>query len=274
MADLSAVASRRWDAVVDSCGYVPRVVGHSVEALKHAVGRYLFVSSISVYEEDEQGGIRIPNKPKVETEEITGETYGPLKVECEEVVGRAFGDRSLVIRPGLVAGPLDPSNRFTYWVERLTGGGKVLVPDLKSQPLQVIDARDLGAFMVLALEKQLSSAFDVAGEQTTFGTAIETCHRLNPATELVWAPVGFLESEGVKLWADLPLTFPSSEGGGLMKVPSGRAVDQGLTRRPLFETARDTHEWALSNPATNPPHGMSRARELEVLKRLADSTLT
>jgi 2'-hydroxyisoflavone reductase len=270
--DLSPVASRTWDAVVDTCGYAPRVVRNSVEALMHATGRYLFVSTISVYEGDGKGVLSIPMKPKVETEEITGETYGPLKFECEQVIREVLGDRAVIVRPGLVAGPYDPTNRFTYWVERMASGDRVLVPALQSQPMQLIDARDLGEFMISALEQGLSGDFDAAGEPSTFGQMIATCHSLNPSTEIVWATEPELEAQDVKLWSDLPLTYSAdADLDALMRVPCNEALAHGLTRRSLLETAKDTLEWARRNRVENPPFGMSHDREREVLEAVVES---
>ncbi len=265
---LDVLASRDWDAVIDTCGYVPRVIRNSVEALKDRSGRYLFVSTISVYKETEDGGLELQRAEPLETEEVTGETYGPLKVECEDAVLEGFPD-ALIVRPGIIAGPYDPTNRFTHWAARCAEGGELLVPDVKAQPIEVIDARDLGAFMVEALEKKLAGVFDVAGEQTTFGEMIETCASLNPTSKPCWASEEFLEEHGVQFWVDLPLALPSSESVGLFRVDSWQAVQSGLRRRPLTETARDTADWHPANATAGPArHGISRERELELLAAL------
>jgi 2'-hydroxyisoflavone reductase len=266
MDDLSTVASKSWDAVVDSCGYFPRAVRHSAEAFRD-VARYLFISTISVYSADEKGGLYVKEQAPLETEEITPESYGPLKVECEKVLEEVFGDRLLCLRPGLLTGPFDPTNRFTYWVLRAAEGGDVLVPDWMDQPLEMLDARDLGVFQVLALEKGLVGIYDTAGDETTFGAMLA---ELPGNARFVKASAAFLEEQGVRLWVDLPFTFPEGEGAGsLMKVDSGKAKAEGLTMRPLEETARDTLAWAKGMPAEKLQHGLSREREAEVLGQMA-----
>jgi 2'-hydroxyisoflavone reductase len=271
MDDLSEVAKRRWDAVVDTCGYVPRVVRHSASALEGSVGRYLFVSSISAYDVSGGGEPKVFDKAPLDTEEITGETYGPLKVECEKAAREIYGDRFLNIRPGLIAGPHDTTNRFTHWVERFASGGPVLVPDLKNAPLQLIDARDLGAFMIGGIERGLSGDFDVAGEEGTFGAMIDTLAALWPEAEPVKASADRLEQLGLKLWTDLPLAMEDDGTGSLMRMKCRLALASGLTRRPLSETAVATHEWAKDHPASEPAYGTSRERELEAIRALVQA---
>lgn len=269
MDDLSDLATRTWDGVIDTCGYVPRVVRQSASALRDSTGRYLFVSSINAYNVVEEGEPTLIDREPLDTEEIDGETYGPLKVECEKAIAEIFGSRALIVRPGLVAGPHDPTNRFTYWVERFANGGPVLVPDLKDQDLQLVDARDLGEFMVTGLEKGLSGAFDVAGELGTFGGMIRALCTVWPGADPVMASPGQLEELEVELWTDLPCAMADAKvTRSMMRFKCLPAVEEGLTRRPLEETARDTHEWAAAHAAADPPYGMSRERELEVLGRL------
>ena len=269
--DLSEVAAQEWDVVIDSCGYVPRVVRHSAEALKNSVDHYLFVSTISVYSPDGEGRLVIRDQPPLETEEITGETYGPLKVECENVVREVYGDRSAMLRAGILAGPFDPTNRFTYWVTRIAEGGDVLVTDWPDQPLQLIDARDLAEFQILIAEQRLSGALNAAGEAITFGQMLDFLLESggNSPTRLVQAPAETLAGQGIAYWTDIPLTFSKDEGlGALMRADSSEAVALGLRRRPLSETAADTLAWARQYPATNPQHGLSREREAKAIAAL------
>lgn len=256
---LDALRGEAWDAVVDACGYVPRLVGDSARALS-GVGRYLFVSTVSVYEEDEAGGLR---EWKVETpvgtEAITGETYGPLKVECERAVRAIFGDRATIVRPGLVYGPYDPTNRFPYWVDRFLRGGEILVPDLADAPLQQIDARDLGGFIVRLLEDGRNGTFDAVGEDSTFGDMIAACHALNLGAQPVYASVQALEEASVAL----PLASPGYTA--LMRIDPRAALDAGLERRPLRSTAEDTAAWVRES---EPIKGLSPERETEVLREL------
>jgi 2'-hydroxyisoflavone reductase len=268
---LEALGGRKWDAVVDACGYVPRIVGASARALRDSAHRYLFVSTISVYEEQEDGTVReYPVEKPVGTEEITGETYGPLKVECEREVLAAWGDKGTVVRPGLVYGPHDPTYRFPYWVGRFLHGGEVLVPDLLENPIQQIDARDLGNFIVLLLEKDLSGTYDAVGEDTTFGATIAACHSLNLGALPVYADSATLERVGVSYWQDLPLTTP--EPSPLMSIQPTAAVAAGLERRSLQETTNDTAEWLRDTGIPdNPRFGLSREREREALAALKAS---
>lgn len=260
---LDALRGQRWDAVVDACGYVPRLVGDSARALREAAGRYLFVSTISVYDENME--VMAVAEP-VGAEEITGATYGPLKVECEREVAAAWGDRATLVRPGLVYGPFDPTNRFPYWVDRFLKGGEVLVPDAAGWPLQQIDARDLGNFIVLLLEKDLAGTYDAVGEDSTFGEAIAACHALNLGARPVYADPAALEGLGVKLGTDLPLAYGDKP---TMRIDPKAAVAAGLERRSLRETIEDTAAWVRSLEASEGPRsGMSREREAEVLGRL------
>lgn len=258
---LDALKERRWDAVVDACGYVPRIVGASAQALRGAVDRYLFVSTISVYEDDGTGGLRESAvETPVGTEEITGDTYGPLKVECERAVLSAWGEKATIVRPGLVYGPYDPTNRFPYWVGRFMEGGEVLVPDLLNAPLQQIDARDLGNFIVLLLEKDRKGTYDAVGEDSTFGETIAACHALNLGAQPVYADPSALERLGVKLWQDLPLV--TADAGAMMRIEPRKAVAAGLERRSLHATTEDTAAWLREvGLPESPRFGMSRERE-------------
>jgi 2'-hydroxyisoflavone reductase len=264
---LDSLSGRRWDAVVDACGYVPRIVGDSARALRGAADRYLFVSTISVYEDDGSGGLRVSAvETPVGTEEITGETYGPLKVECERAVLSEWGEKATFVRPGLVYGPYDPTNRFPYWVNRFIEGGEVLVPDLLDAPLQQIDARDLGNLIVLLLEKDREGVFDAVGEDSTFGEMIAACHALNLGAQPVYADPSALERLGVKLWQDLPLV--NAEAGALMRIEPREALAAGMERRSLHATTEDTATWLREvGPPENPRFGI--AREREVLAKLS-----
>ncbi|MGV3614943.1 MAG: NAD-dependent epimerase/dehydratase family protein [Fimbriimonas sp.] len=273
---LDALGNRSWDAVVDCCGYVPRIVAQSVEALKDRVDRYLFVSTISVYRDpsiagmDEEAPIFASSAPGVE--EVTGETYGPMKVGCEDAVRGAFGDRATIVRPGLVMGPYDPTNRFTYWVDRLARGGEALVPARPEQPMQLIDARDLGQFMLRLVERNIGGTFNACGPDTpkNLGDMIEACHCLNLGTRLVWAEPAFLEAQGVGLWSELPLILPPDGGSdGMSLVDNRRAIAEGLAFRSWEETARDTLAWVREAPPAGPPrHGLDPEKERRVLDAL------
>ena len=259
--DLDALGDRSWDAVYDSCGYVPRVVRASAESLKARCRRYLFISSISVY--DLELNLQRPRQP-VETEEITDASYGPLKVECEDAVISVFGARATIVRPGLVVGPNDPTGRFCYWLNRFATYGTVLVPDIPDGPMQLIDARDLGAFCVTVLEKDLGGIFHAAGEVTTFDAMIAVCALLGGG-EAVRVPPEVLETRGIRLGEDLPLMW-SPEAAKLLGFKCEESLRVGLVRRSLRESAADTLAWLLSISGSRPVGNFTRAKEEAVIK--------
>lgn len=271
---LGLLSGRTWDAVVDVCGYVPRIVRESVEALRASVGSYTFVSTISVYADgskigtDETAAVATTDDPA--TEEVNGETYGPLKALCERVVLDAFGDRAFVPRPGLIVGPWDPSDRFTYWPVTVAQGGAVLAPSPMEQPVQIIDARDLASWIVRMLEGGGSGVYNAVGpaERLTFGDLIESCLRVSDSQAAVeWVDHDFLLQQGVQPWTDLPLWVPpSAEEAGLEEVSIAKALAAGLTFRPLDETVRDTLAWFDSErPDGTLKAGISRERALGLL---------
>ena len=194
-ADLGALAGRTFDAVIDTSGYFPADVERSTAALRESAGRYLFVSTRSVYADTSTPGLTetaaLAELPPAEpTDAITGENYGPLKALCEVVVRQAFGDRSIILRPGLIVGPYDPTGRFAYWPARVAEGGDVLCPAPAEQPVQVIDARDLAAFALDLVEGGGSDTFDVVcqGGTLTFEAVIEAC--IQAAGQRCFAGVG------------------------------------------------------------------------------------
>lgn len=252
-----------WDAVVDTCGYLPRVVRQSAQRLQAMAPRYLFVSTISVYAEPTPPGSD-ESAPLIELADPTVEDipayYGGLKVLCEREVTAAYGDDAVLIRPGLIAGPHDPTNRFTYWAYRATQPGEILALDRRAQPMQLIDARDLAAFMVKALEEGLSGAFNTAGPDGTYGDMLAACG----AKDLRWVSSAFLEEHEV----NLPLLLPSDGSeDGLLQVSSAKAISAGLTYRPLAETAADTVRWRSSvETYDDRGFGLSAEREKELLQ--------
>lgn len=264
--DLEAIR-QEWDAVVDTCGYVPRVTNLSGQALKDFTKRYLFISTISVYAERDDDSLFVPDKPKIETEELDNETYGPLKVECELGLRELYGDRLTVVRPGIIAGPYDPTNRLTYWVERFAFCNDVLVPDQLDQPIQVIDARDLGDFTVQLLEEDRSGIFDAVGPKLTLQGLIDACNELKPDTEVVLSP---LEKIDAKAGADLPLILiPNPEKPGKFKrAPMFRMTPTiPIEWRPISVTIRDTYRWCLNRDRSKPEmFGMTRDREVDLIQ--------
>jgi 2'-hydroxyisoflavone reductase len=272
--DLHLLAGQTWDLVMDSSGYKPGVVRDSARALQNSCGRYLFVSTVSVYQGSGEEAIR-EDSEKVpigdpDAQEVTGETYGYLKVLCEQEIESAYGARGLIVRPGIVAGSYDPTNRFTYWVMRFAGGDDVLTPDVRESRLQLIDVRDLTEFMVAAGDADLTGVFNTAGPHSTFGSMIETCRGLNPEANAVWVSKQQLESLRIEMGSDLPLaTVPPDDK--LFDTSSARAAAKGLRYRTLEDTAQDVMFWKGDSPEDAAPgRGMSREREIEALGKIAE----
>ena len=242
--DYASLEGGRWDAVVDVTGYHPRHVNEAMTAVEGTAGRYLFVSTVSVYDlarAPEQGlDEDAPRLPEVrDTEEVTGSTYGGLKVACEDdVVGR-LGTRATVVRPGIVAGPYDTTDRFTYWARRGAQGGRVAVPGRLDQPVQVVDARDLAALCTQLLQDDRAGTFNAVGPPTavTLGELVTTCAAAaGSSVELV--PVAPVARE-----AGFPLVLDDPASDRLFRVSRGAGEAAGLGGTPLLATARDTAAW-------------------------------
>jgi len=275
-----AQAGRLWDTVIDVAGYLPRIVRLSAEVLKENVSRYVFISTISVYADFKKIGID-ESYPvgKIEgeaIEEITGETYGPLKVLCEKAVQDLYGERALIIRPGLIVGPHDPTDRFTYWPVRVARGGEVLAPQKPEAPIQVVDVRDLSEFIMKLIEENASGIYNATGPDyaLTIGRLLEVSKQVSGSdANVVWASVGFLNQHKVEPWSDMPTWVPDDEEGvGFSRVDVSKAIQAGLTFRPLEETVRDTLEWANTRPADHEWRaGLTAEREAEILAALKES---
>ena len=283
-ADLeTAFAGRHFDAVIDTCGYVPRIVRLSAQQLSDKAKIYCFISSVSVYAEmktaalTEESPVGTLADPTVE--EVTGETYGPLKVLCEQASEDAFPGRTLVIRPGLIVGPHDPSDRFTYWPHRAARGGEMLAPGDGSQPIQIIDVRDLAEWTIHLLEQEKTGVYNAVGSDTplTMKETLETCCRESGTdAHLMWVPEAFLTENKVGQWMELPLWVASDgDSHGLNTVSNTRGIADGLTFRPLAQTVRETQTWN----ETRPTEGTFRAaltpeKERAVLEAWANAQAT
>jgi 2'-hydroxyisoflavone reductase len=253
--NLDALKGGRWDAVIDTCGYVPRVVRESAELLSTATDHYTFISSISVYADISQSGLdedaAVGRLDDESVEEVDGETYGPLKALCEQAALAAMPGRVLIVRPGLIVGPHDPTDRFTYWPTRFDRGGEVLAPQPADAPVQVIDVRDLAGWTVKMVERGETGIYNATGpaQQLTMGDVMESCLRAAGENAfLTWLPPDFLNEKKVTPWIDLPLWLPGEETAGVMAVNIDKAIGAGLTFRPLSETIRDTLSWAKGRP--------------------------
>jgi 2'-hydroxyisoflavone reductase len=262
--DLAALGGRTWDAVIDTCGYLPRVVRASAEALRDS-SLYCFVSSISAYadfsmptNEDSPVGV-LGDLPD---DEVTGESYGPLKALCEDSVRDVFDERALVVRPGLIVGPHDPTGRFTYWPHRVARGGEVLAPGPPDRPTQVIDVRDLAEWTVSLCERVTSGTYNAIHPGVSFARLLETCREVSASdARVTWVTDDFLLGEAVGEWMELPLWTADPSLAAADRVDVCRAIAAGLEYRPLHDTVRAT----LDHAATTDAAGLTPEREAELL---------
>jgi nucleoside-diphosphate-sugar epimerase len=282
--NLTALAGHRWDAVIDPSGYVPRLVRASAELLAGAVEHYTFISSISVYPQfptagmDEDAPTGTLDDESVET--VDGDTYGPLKALCERAAEAAMPGRVFSVRAGLIVGPHDPTDRFTYWPVRVARGGNVLAPGHPDRQVQVIDARDLAEWTVRMAESRGTGVFNVTGPNypLTMGRLLEQCQAVSGSDgRFVWVDDRFLLEHEAGPWMELPLWIPEDrpEMAGFMSVSVDRALAAGLTFRPLSDTIRATLDWHATRPPAPDTDasglgvrgaGMKPERETELLQ--------
>ena len=256
--DLAALEEGAWDAAVDTCGYVPRVVRASAELLAAAVQHYTFVSTISVYA-DVRGPVDEESPAATledETVEDFGEeyrNYGPLKALCEQAVREALPGRALVVRPGLIVGPHDPTGRFTYWAHRVRRDGEILAPRPPERKVQFVDVRDLAPWMLDMVERRATGVFNATGEGVAWGELID-------GVRVTWVSDEFLLEHGVGEWMELPLWLANPAYAGVHQVDVSRAIAAGLRFRLVAETLRDAAEAPLVEGV-----GLSPEREAELL---------
>jgi 2'-hydroxyisoflavone reductase len=263
---------------------VPRQVTATAELLHATTPLYVFVSTVSVYAgfekpNDENSPLGTLTDPT--TDKVDGTTYGPLKALCEGAARQVYGDqRSLIIRPGLIVGPDDNTDRFTYWPARAARGGKFVAPGSPRDPVQFIDVRDLAEFTIESVERNLSGTFNLLSPPgrhsigDVVGASVEAAKQITKAdAEPVWIPAGFLDEQKVSAWSDMPVWVPSEgDSAGFAAVSAARAVSAGMRSRPVLETATDTLRWHLSRPEAERSKlraGISPEREREVLARWA-----
>ncbi|SFB10438.1 2'-hydroxyisoflavone reductase [Cohnella sp. OV330] len=281
--DLSALAGRKWDAVVDTSGYVPRIVRQSALMLGESVDRYIFVSSKSAYADLSRPGVneswptlRLPEE-EADSEDVQ-RYYGALKAACEAELEALMPGKLLVVRPGLIVGPDDPTDRFTYWPSRIRLGGEVLAPGDPDARVQFIDVRDLADWIVRMAEARASGVYNAAGPESAIGMMdfLNACVRtLNRDARLTWVSDGFLLERSAGPWIELPLWIPpegeTAPFAHTMSADSGKAFAAGLVCRPIQETIRDTAEWDASRPAgLTRRAGMAPEREAALLKAWKD----
>lgn len=283
--DLRALAGRSFDAVLDPSGYLPRIVRASVDALSPSIGHYTFISTVSVYAARDPAGTdegsvtsaltadqeaeadAIVPPPRGPIAPAYGRLYGPLKTRCEQVVAEALPGRHLIVRPGLVIGPHDYTDRFTYWPARVARGGEVLAPGRPDRLVRGIDARDLAAWILAMVESSATGTFNATGpEGVTMRDLLEACREASGAgARFTWVDDAFLTEQGVGPWNELPLWVPEAMSG-IFAVRNDRAIAAGLAFRPLVETARDTWAWDRQrDPAEERFAGLAPDRERALL---------
>jgi len=265
--DLSLLAGKSWDAVLDPSGYVPQIVRASAEALADAVDYYLFVSSISVYADflgpfDEESDRKELGDMPADRLLEDYSNYGPLKVLCEDAVAETLPDRHALVRPGLIVGPHDPTGRFTYWPHRVSGGGEVVAPAPPDENVQFVDVRDLAEWLVTLCETRRPGAFNAVHPGLPWEELLETCREVTGSdAKLVWVDGDFLLEQGVEQWMGLPMWMHEEEWRGVHMADVSRALAAGLSFRPLEEIVRAT----LDEAETTEEAGLSPEREREVL---------
>lgn len=258
--DYTSLEGREWDAAIDNSASIATWVRDSANLLKDSVGRYLFVSSISAHSTSRIVG-QDENGPVFTEEDYneamasgggTNAAYGPNKAQAERETYKAFGDRGIVVRPGLIVGPGDRSDRFTYWPVRIDRGGEVLAPGDGTDFAQIVDVRDLGRFMVHLVEQEASGTFNATGPEaplTMAGMLYGIRAITSTPVSFTWVDADFLREYRVGAWMEMPVwVYPGPETRGFSTYDCSKAISAGLTFRPLADTARDTLEWWKSKP--------------------------
>ncbi|MBK7404833.1 MAG: NAD-dependent epimerase/dehydratase family protein [Phycisphaerales bacterium] len=277
---LASLAEGEWDGVIDTSGYWPRIVGASAELLAPRVQQYLFISTVSVYASNEEVGADVTAPlgtmadPTVEEFGQQFENYGPAKVLCEQACEKALPGRVTVLRPGLIVGPGDTTGRFTSWPVRVAKGGEVLAPGTPSDPIQLIDVRDLAAWVVHCLEQKVMGTYDAVGPldgELNMGGVLEGCKTAAASdATFTWADADFLDAHGVSAWGDMPLWVPPrGDSAGFHRRNVKRSYEAGMKLRSVDETAKATLDWYNELPADSRFKrlaGIDAEREAEVLK--------
>ncbi len=280
--DLEALRGRSWDVVIDNPTTLPVWVRDAAALLRDSADHYIFISTISVYGDTSRPGMdettalaryegADPMQETMQTlQESMGALYGPLKALSEQEAERWFPGRTTVIRPGLIVGPGDPTDRFTYWPVRVSRGGEVLAPGSAADPVQVIDARDLAEWTIRVAEARAIGTFNATGRSVGIGEMLESMRSLaEQPVSFTYADADFLAEMGVQPWSHMPVWVPArGEMAGFSRVSVDRALAAGLTFRPIEQTAADTLAWFRTLPAQRQAQmraGISPQREAEVL---------
>jgi len=273
---LDGLKGKQWDCVIDTSGYVPRIVNASSKLLAPHCQHYLFISSISAYANFKQAGMQedaaVGTLEDTTVETIDSETYGPLKAYSEQAAENNFKGRTTVIRPGLIVGPRDRTDRYTYWPVRVAKGGEVLAPGDGKDYVQYIDVRDLGEFIIHCLEQKAFGIFNATSpmDNETTQDMLGDCKQvLSSDATFTWADTDFLQQHEVSPWGGMPVWVPrEGEIGGISRINSSKAEKLGLNARPRSETVTDTFTWYGQQSAARRKTlraGISNEKETEVL---------
>jgi 2'-hydroxyisoflavone reductase len=249
---LTQLEGKKWDVVIDNSGYYPRMVSASAELLAPHAKQYIFISSISAYADnskpgaDETSAVARLEDPAVETMGPGGAFYGGLKALCEEAAEKAFAGRATIVRPGYIVGPGDPTDRFSYWPVRSQRGGELLAPGSPGDPVQFIDARDLGAWLVKLAEDGTYGRFNACGNSAKWGDVLDVCTQAAKAAKVditqTWVPASWLNEHGQDL--GLPIWIaPEGEYAGFHTWSNARAVKSGLTFSSTERVVKGILEW-------------------------------
>lgn len=289
--DLDKLKNRNWDAVIDTCGYLPQTVKASAEALTDSVENYVFISSISAYanfsqpnydenaplaelsEEQQKRVAEIDPKGELNGQ-VLGAEYGALKALCERETENAMPGRVLIVRPGVIVGSFDPTDRFTYWVTRVAQGGEVLAPSEPNHAVQFIDARDLSEWIIRMIERKETGVFNATSKpgELAFGAMLEEIKEVTGSNSwFTWTSENFLLAEKVQAWSEMPLWLPVENAPEIKGHAFGnvnKALAAGLSFRPLKDTIQDVLAWRKDNFQTSEMKaGISRERESELLRK-------
>lgn len=253
--DLKSLEGRKWDAAIDTSGFVPRLVTMSAELLAPSVRQYVFISTISVFAEGLKPGAAedgpLATMPDESNEEVA-KYYGALKALSEKAADKAMSGRAWIVRPGLIVGPGDKTDRFTYWPVRIAKGGEVLAPGDGSDPVQYIDVRDLAEWIVLGVERDLTGTYNATGpaKKLTIKKMLEGIKKgTGGDAKFTWVSADFLEKNAVAPWSDLPVWVPGRNGEeGFTQINCAKAIAAGLTFRPVAETGKNTLAWYKTLP--------------------------
>jgi 2'-hydroxyisoflavone reductase len=286
--DLDKLKNRSWDVCVDTCGYLPQTVRASAERLKDSVAQYVFISSISAYADftnadyDESAPLAVlTDEQRIKAEKIDArgeitavvleDMYGALKAECERAAQNAFGDKTLIVRSGLIVGAYDTTDRFTYWAMRVAAGDEVLAPGSPNRFVQFIDARDLAEWIVSMIENKENGVYNATGRpfDLTMEKMLAEIKSVSQSdARFVWASEEFLEREQVQAWSEMPLYLPESaaELRGFLAANIDKALTKNLSFRSLQDTIEDTLRWRQTKKEEMKA-GISREREKELLRK-------